>query len=93
MFYFFTFKNGNHTLVLGDSIECHSLCDQKQLFYRSNQSDRVGSDTVIKFESITEIAPKSISLRGYDYLNAGVLASESYSSEKDFGEIYKLEVC
>ena len=65
------------------------MCDQKQLFYRSNQSDRVGSDTVIKFESITEIAPKSVSLRGYDYLNAGVLASESYSSEKDFGEIYK----
>ena len=89
IFYFFTFKNGNHTFVLGDSIECHELCDQKQLFYRSNQSDRVGSDTVTKFESITEIAPKSVSLRGYDYLNAGVLASESYSSEKDFGEIYK----
>ena len=46
IFYFFTFKNGNHTFVLGDSVECHELCDQKQLFYRSNQSERVGSDTV-----------------------------------------------
>ena len=89
IFYFFTFKNGNHTFVLGDSLECHELCDQKQLFYRSNQSERVGSDTVTKFESIAEIAPKSVSLRGYDYLNAGVFSTESHSSEKDFGEIYK----
>ena len=43
----------------------------------SLRSERVGSDTVIKFESIAEIAPKSVSLRGYDYLNAGILPDES----------------
>ena len=68
-------------------------CDQKQLFYRSNQSERVGSDTVTKFESITEIAPKSVSLRGYDYLNAGVLQVNRTLLKKTLGKfINTLEV-
>ena len=69
-------------------------CATKNNFYRSNQSDRVSSDTVTKFESITEIAPKSVSLRGYDYLNAGVFQVNRIRLKKTLGKfINTSEVC
>ncbi len=88
IFYFFSFKDGNHILVLGDSVECHEQCKQKKLFYQSNQDERVRSDTVTKFKSRRHLAGKTLSLKGYDYLNAGLVLNEAYSTDKGFGEFY-----
>lgn len=70
IFYFFTFTDGGHTMVLGDAISAHVDCtDGAALRYMPDQGGRRMMDVVNQLEYENRLVVQKFEYSDYDYLN------------------------
>jgi type VI secretion system secreted protein VgrG len=79
IFYFFTFADGTHTMVLADASSAHTACtNATTLKYHPHPGGREMIDTVNRFEFESRLVSQKHSLSDYDYLApTTALAAES----------------
>lgn len=69
MFYFFTFKDGGHTMVLADASSAHVACaDATDLKYFPDQGGRRRMDVVNQLEYETRLVSQKFEYSDYNYL-------------------------
>ena len=69
IFYFFTFTNGGHTMVLGDSTSAHTDCtDGSALRYFPQQGGRRMLDVVNQLEYESRLVAQKFEYSDYNYL-------------------------
>jgi type VI secretion system secreted protein VgrG len=85
IFYFFTFADGSHTMVLADSSTAHVACaDASALRYYPDQGDRPSIDVVTHLEYESRLVVQKIEVSDYDYLKptTALLAESSGTAGK-----------
>ncbi len=69
IFYFFTFRDGGHTMVLGDSTSAHVDCtDAATLRYFPDQGGRRAMDVVNQLEYESRLVAQKFEYSDYNYL-------------------------
>jgi type VI secretion system secreted protein VgrG len=69
IFYFFTFRNGGHTMVLGDSTSAHTDCaDAAALRYFPDQGGQRALDVVNQLEYESRMVAQKFEYSDYNYL-------------------------
>ncbi|MDP2032353.1 MAG: type VI secretion system tip protein TssI/VgrG [Polaromonas sp.] len=69
IFYFFTFRNGGHTMVLGDSSSAHTDCaDAAALRYFPDEGGRRVIDAVNQLEYESRLVAQKFEYSDYNYL-------------------------
>lgn len=69
IFYFFTFRNGGHTMVLGDSTSAHTVCaDAATLRYFPDQGGKRMIDVVNQLEYESRLVAQKFEYGDYNYL-------------------------
>lgn len=69
IFYFFTFRNGGHTMVLGDSASAHTDCaDAAALRYFPDEGGRRVIDAVNQLEYESRLVAQKFEYSDYNYL-------------------------
>jgi type VI secretion system secreted protein VgrG len=70
IFYFFTFANGTHTMVLADATSAHVACTgADKIRFVPQVDDMSPIDTVSRFEHEHRLVLKTATLSDHDYLN------------------------
>lgn len=85
IFYFFTFTNGGHTMVLGDSSSAHTTCtDGAALRYFPDQGGRRVIDVVNQLEYESRLVAQKFEYSDYNYLtpSTALLAESSGATGK-----------
>ncbi len=86
IFYFFTFTNGTHTMVLGDATSAHTACtDAATLrFLPPTGGGRELVDTVTRMEAESRLVAQQYTSNDYDYLkpSTSLLADQTGTAGK-----------
>ena len=81
IFYFFTFANGSHTMVLADSPSAHEPApNASQLWFSSDSVAHSPSERVSAFELVTGLTERTHIVADYDYTSAAVSTATSSAS-------------
>ncbi|WP_206956182.1 type VI secretion system Vgr family protein [Trinickia acidisoli] len=81
IFYFFTFANGSHTMVLADSPSAHEPgANASPLWFSSDSVTHSASERVSGFELITGLTERTHIVADYDYTSAAVSTATSTAS-------------
>ncbi|HEY2024214.1 type VI secretion system tip protein TssI/VgrG [Paraburkholderia sp.] len=89
IFYFFTFANGSHTMVLADSASAHQTGQAATLYFAPDSSIAPRAERVAEFTMTQHIVAGEHVLADYDYLTAaGSTASSSGSASVPTGRSY-----
>lgn len=81
IFYFFTFANGSHTMVLADSPSAHEpIAGVSQLWFSSDSVAHSASERVSAFELVTGLTERTHIVADYDYTAATVSTATSSAS-------------
>jgi len=80
IFYFFTFANGSHTMVLADAASAHTDCPGgAALKFHPHPGGREMIDTVHRFEYESRLVSQKHSLSDYDYLKPSTSLAAEHS--------------
>lgn len=77
IFYFFTFANGAHTMVLADSATAHAAGDVATLRFSGDSLMHAASERVSRFEMSTGLVAAEFISGDYDYQSANTLSASS----------------
>lgn len=81
IFYFFTFANGSHTMVLADSPSAHEpVANASQLWFSSDSAAHSPSERVSAFELVTGLTERTHIVADYHYTSAAVSTATSTAS-------------
>jgi len=81
IFYFFTFANGSHTMVLADSPSAHEpVANVPQLWFSSDSAAHSPSERVSAFELMTGLTERTHIVADYDYTAATISTATSSAS-------------
>ncbi len=88
--YFFTFADGEHTMVLADAHSAFHDCagGEQVRFFPENQALNP-IDSISVFESEHRVAMRSATVSDYDYLAPSTSLSGSYESAAGSGSLYE----
>lgn len=90
MFYFFTFKDGGHTMVLADASSAHIACtDAKDLKYFPDQGGRRRMDVVNQFEYENRLVSQKFEYSDYNYLTPGTALLAEVAGVKGKGKTFE----
>lgn len=91
IFYYFTFADGAHTLVLADSPSAYAPCPHaEKLVVRSGEEDNAHTHAVTRFESDARLVARSQAVDDYDFLtpDTSLLAQREAESGRGFDYVY-----
>ncbi|HTH72901.1 MAG TPA: type VI secretion system tip protein TssI/VgrG [Trinickia sp.] len=78
IFYFFTFANGSHTMVLADSPSAHeAMTAPSTLWFSSDSVAHSPAERVSDFELVTGLTERTHIVADYDYTSAAVSSATS----------------
>jgi len=81
IFYFFTFANGSHTMVLADGPSAHEpIAGASQLWFSSDSAAHSPSERVSAFELVTGLTERTHIVADYDFTSAAVSTATSSAS-------------
>lgn len=81
IFYFFTFADGSHTMVLADSPSAHEpIANASQLWFSSDSIAHSPSERVSAFELVTGLTERTHIVADYDSTSAAVSTAKSTAS-------------
>ncbi len=81
IFYFFTFANGSHTMVLADGPSAHEpIAGVPQLWFSSDSISHSPSERVSAFELVTGLTERTHIVADYDYTAATISTATSSAS-------------
>ncbi len=90
IFYFFTFTNGGHTMVLGDSPSVHTACtDGAALRYFPDQGGRREIDVVNQLEYESRLVAQKFEYSDYNYLTPSTALLTESSGAKGKGKQFE----
>lgn len=90
IFYFFTFTNGGHTMVLGDSPSVHAACtDGAALRYFPDQGGRREIDVVNQLEYESRLVAQKFEYSDYNYLTPSTALLTESSGAKGKGKQFE----
>ncbi|WP_432730726.1 type VI secretion system Vgr family protein [Variovorax sp. W6] len=90
IFYFFTFADGEHTLVLADSNSACTPCQHaEKLLVRSAEEGFAHAHAVTRFESDARLVTKSHTVDDYDFLTPDTSLLKSLDAEAGRGSDYE----
>jgi type VI secretion system secreted protein VgrG len=90
IFYFFTFTNGGHTMVLGDSASVHIACtDAAALRYFPDQGGRREMDVVNQLEYESRLVAQKFEYSDYNYLTPSTALLTESSGAKGKGKQFE----
>ncbi len=90
IFYFFTFTNGGHTMVLGDSASVHTACtDGAALRYFPDQGGRREMDVVNQLEYESRLVAQKFEYSDYNYLTPSTALLTESSGAKGKGKQFE----
>jgi type VI secretion system secreted protein VgrG len=90
IFYFFTFTNGTHTMVLADATSAHTDCtNAAALKYYPHLGGRERTDTVNRFEFESRLVAQKHGLGDYDYLQPSTALNAEHAAATGKGTQYE----
>jgi type VI secretion system secreted protein VgrG len=90
IFYFFTFIDGGHTMVLADASSAHAPCiDATNLKYFPDQGGRRRMDVVNQFEFENRLVSQKFEYSDYNYLTPGTALLTEVAGVKGKGKHFE----
>lgn len=90
IFYFFTFGDGTHTLVLADNNSAYAPCEHAPaLVVRSGDTDPAHTHAVTRFASDARLVTKSHAVNDYDFLMPKTSQLQQYDAASGRGLDYE----
>ncbi|MEP6789871.1 MAG: type VI secretion system tip protein TssI/VgrG, partial [Ramlibacter sp.] len=90
IFYFFTFADGTHTMVLADASSAHVDCTNgAALRYFPYGGGREMTDAVTRFEHESRLVAQKHATSDYDYLNPSTALAAEHSAAAGKGSMFE----
>lgn len=90
IFYFFSFKNGSHTMVLADAASAYIVCpNAKELKYFPDQSGRRRMDVVNRLEYENRLVTQKFEYSDFNYLKPTTPLLAEVSGAKGKGKFFE----